>query len=166
MKLVASTGADLALKSIASFKAEVGGGGSIISVSDPGPAAFVIVLSDVAVPANSAEAVKVSAPSAAPAASAEGLVYIQEDEQDNAGAGAKATQLLRDKNLRVASGVEKVSTDKMPSTPEVRYFHAADEAKAAQAGNELCKEYPDVKVVPFRVPAPKGSLRCGWQEKR
>ena len=157
--------ANLGLAKVGNFEAKIGGDGSTIRVTDAGPVAFVLVLSDVTVPAGGEKTVKVAAPSAAMATSAGGLVYIQQDATDGSSSGAKVKQLLQRKNLPVASAVEKVSTDKMPRTAEVRYFHPEDEPRAAAAAAELRQEYPSTKVVFFRIPAPKGQLEV-WLPRR
>lgn len=157
--------ADVKLSHIANFQAEVSGGGSAMKVSDPQPEVFVMVVSDVAVPSIITERLKVAAPSAAPAPGSGNKVFVQQDSADNPVNGNKIVQSLQAQGLDVASVVERIPTSKMPSSAQVRYFRAEDEAKAEQVLKVLKAQYPEARLVALRLPAPEGQLEV-WLPRK
>lgn len=93
-------------------------------------------------------------------------MYIQMDVQDSPAAGAKVVQLLRVgwPSADVESKVQKIPTQKMPDTAQVRYFNESDLAIANRCLGILRQAYPNARVVRIGLPSPKGQLEV-WLPK-
>jgi hypothetical protein len=143
---------------VGNFQLEVGGGGSTMKVSDAKPEAFVMVLSEVTLPATKTEKVRVAAPSSPAVLSGGSRIYVQQDSADSAAVGKKTVSLLQAQKLNVTELVERIPTSKMPKLPQVRYFREADEAKAAEVLSIVRREYPQAQLVALRIPVPEGHV--------
>jgi len=135
----------------------------LVSITDDAPQAFLQILSAVTTapvhPADPAvpptHAPNVSAPQAA---TGEGQVYVQQDRADDAAKGKAVLNLLRGSGFKVENRVEQVASAATPDRPQVRYFNEGDKDRAATLADRLRQQYPDVKLVPLKIPAPKGQL--------
>jgi hypothetical protein len=124
------------------------------------------VLSKVTLPASTASAITLEAPTeAAPPAGSAHHVYVQVDAADGPAVGRRLVKQLADLKIDVSPQVERIATGKMPSSPQVRYFHAEDEAKAQEVLTSIQQEYPKAVLVPLRVPAPSGQLEVWLPHK-
>ena len=93
-------------------------------------------------------------------------MYVQMDVQDNPASGVKVVQLLRAgwPSANVETMVQKIPTQKMPDTAQVRYFNESDLAIATRCVEILRKAYPNSRVVRIGLPSPKGQLEV-WLPK-
>jgi hypothetical protein len=87
-------------------------------------------------------------------------MYVQMDAQDTPASGASVVQLLRTgwPSAVVESKVQKIPSQKMPGTAQVRYFSESDLVIANRCAAILRKVYPDARVVRIGLPSPKGQL--------
>jgi hypothetical protein len=93
-------------------------------------------------------------------------MYVQMDVQDSPASGTKVVQLLRTgwPSANVESKVQRIPTQKMPDTAQVRYFNESDAAIANRCVEILRKAYPGARVVRIGLPSPKGQLEV-WLPK-
>jgi hypothetical protein len=93
-------------------------------------------------------------------------MFVQEDVQDSPASGAKIVQLLHAgwPSATVENQVQRIPTQKMPDTAQVRYFNESDAAIANRCANILRQAYPDARVVRIGLPSPKGQLEV-WLPK-
>ncbi|WP_155755232.1 hypothetical protein [Burkholderia stagnalis] len=164
------------IKQIANLEAKYDAGSATLTVSDSQPENFLQITSVVFVSAASGAATPpaASAPSAVPPLPSvtpvlvkptavtinplqKGLVYIQIDKNDSPANGDKVKQLLGAK-FSVAQNVERISSAKMPTTPQVRYFNAGDKDSADAAVLLLKTVYPNAFAKYVGLPAPAGQL--------
>lgn len=95
-------------------------------------------------------------------------MFIQMDAQDDAATGAKVVQLLHTDwpSANVEPQVQRLPTEKMPATAQVRYFNEGDVALANRCAGILRKDFPDVRVVRVGLSSPKGQLEVWLPKKR
>src|SRR5260370_14582332 len=93
-------------------------------------------------------------------------MYVQMHVQDSPASGVKVVQLLRAgwPSANVESKAQKIPTQKMPDTAQVRYFNESDLAIATRCVEILRKAYPNARVVRIGLPSPKGQLEV-WLPK-
>jgi hypothetical protein len=106
-------------------------------------------------------------PAFGPARAKEGVhMSVQMDVQDNVSSGAKVVQLLHAgwPSANVDADVQRIPTQKMPDTAQVRYFNESDTEIAGRCASILRQAYPNVRVVRIGLPSPKGQLEV-WLPK-
>lgn len=157
--------ANATVKNIANFQIDLSGGGSVVKVADAKAEEFVMVLSEVMLPASPAADIALTTPTVAAPTQSRHQIYVQQDSADSPALGKRFVQLLSDLKFDVSPLVERVPTSRMPSSPQVRYFHAEDESKAAQVLSTLKQDYPGAVLTPLRVPAPAGQLEV-WLPRK
>jgi hypothetical protein len=93
-------------------------------------------------------------------------IFVQMDVHDSTSSGAKVVQLLRAAwpSANVESDVQRIPTQKMPDSAQVRYFNESDVKIANQCASILRQTYPNARVVRVGLPAPKGQLEV-WLPK-
>ncbi|MBN3858490.1 hypothetical protein G3N59_34390 [Paraburkholderia sp. Ac-20340] len=151
---------------IANFDAKFDDGTQTLTVNDSAPASFLQITSVVFIPAptvgTTPSQISLSTVLVNPTATSidpqqKGLVYIQIDRNDSPSNGDKVKQLLSGK-FTVAKDIERIQSAKMPTTPQVRYFNAADKADADAAVELLRTVYPNAFAKYIGLPAPAGQL--------
>lgn len=105
-------------------------------------------------------------PPAPPPDTAPAHMYVQMDTQDNPASGARVVQLLKSgwPAANVESQVQRIPTQKMPNTAQVRYFNEADVELANRCAGILKGVYPNIRVVRIGLTSPKGQLEV-WLPK-
>jgi len=101
--------------------------------------------------------------SAGPAATAQApqnKIFIQQDANDKAGAGAKMAKLIRAAwpQANVVPKIEIIPSKKMPIRPQVRFFNASDAALADKLLAILKQTYSDAHKVRIGMPSPQGQI--------
>jgi hypothetical protein len=93
-------------------------------------------------------------------------IFVQMDVQDNTPSGATVVQFLHAgwPSANVESKVERIPTQKMPDTAQVRYFNESDVGIANRCASILRPRYPNVRVVRIGLLSPKGQLEV-WLPK-
>jgi hypothetical protein len=93
-------------------------------------------------------------------------IFVQMDAQDNPASGARVVQVLHGEwpTANVESNVERIPTEKMPTTAQVRYFNASDESIAERCAGILKSSFASVRVVRVGLPSPQGQLEV-WLPK-
>ena len=93
-------------------------------------------------------------------------MFVQMDVQDNASSGAKVVQLLHAEwpAANVESKVERIPTQKMPDTAQVRYFNESDADIANRCAAILRRDYPNARVMRIGLLSPPGQLEV-WLPK-
>ena len=93
-------------------------------------------------------------------------MFVQMDVQDNASSGAKVVQLLQTEwpTANVESRVERIPTQKMPDTAQVRYFNESDADIANKCAAILRRDYPTARVMRIGLLSPPGQLEV-WLPK-
>ena len=150
--------ANVDVMKVGNLQLEVGGGGSTMKVSDAKPEVFVMIVSEATLPSTKTEEVKIAAPSTPAASSGGSTIYVQQDSADDPATGRKIVGLLQAQKLNVIQLVERIPSSKMPKLPQVRYFHATDEAKAEDVLSIVKQQYPQALLVAIRLPTPEGHL--------
>jgi hypothetical protein len=140
-----------------------GSGKDELSFIDKTETPFLELVSVVTPPEPGKPAVQAT-PAAPVAAQTPGLLYVQRDRADRSGDPADAVEALKRTGVSVASAVEAIASDKMPSTTQVRYFNDGDRALAGQVAATLKADYPDVQIIRVGLPAPRGQLEA-WLVK-
>jgi hypothetical protein len=151
---------------VSSFKLSPTGDSSI-SIVDDEPQRFLQIVSEIRAPASSAAKVAEDAAigkPTAPAAQVVGRIFVQQDWRDDPANGAKVVELLRQHDLLVVAKVERIPSQKMPSTPQVRYFNVADLGMAQRVAGFLEGADLKVRVVRIALPSPSGQLEV-WLRK-
>jgi hypothetical protein len=94
-------------------------------------------------------------------------IYFQQDSADAPGAGAAVAAKLHQNwpNVVIETKVERIPSAKMPSSPQVRFFNAADQDLANQCRDHLkAAAGIDARVVRIGLAAPAGQLEV-WLQK-
>lgn len=151
------------IESVSNFDASASGN-SELTMIDPAEVPFLQLVSLVQPPKAGEAPVVASAAATVPTA-ATGQLYIQRDSADQASNAKSAAASFESSGIAVASGIEAIASDKMPSTAQIRYFNDSDRAKAQQAADAIRGDYPDVQVVRVGLPAPTGQLEA-WLTSR
>lgn len=150
---------------VASFEISATGNRKV-AISDRGEERFLQIVSAVAAPRDLAQAAQVTAPTTA--ATSSGRVYVQRDAGDASDTGDRVVAALSARfqgSPQIERIVEAIPTNKMPSTPQVRYFNAEDLELAQAASQVLQGQDLRAKVVRISLPAPKGQLEI-WLQRR
>jgi len=116
-------------------------------------------------PGRSSNSAAVQAPAAGQAPEPPHM-FVQMDAQDSPLSGTKVVQLLRAgwPSADIEPKVQRIPTDKMPNTAQIRYFNESDEAIANRCAAIVRKAYPDARVVRIGLPSPNGQLEV-WLPK-
>jgi hypothetical protein len=111
-------------------------------------------------PASSTSALTSSGGSVAP------HIFVQMDAGDNPASGTTVVQLLRNgwPTANVESNVQRIPTEKMPNSAQVRYFNEADAGLANHCAGILQGAYPGIRVVRIGLTSPNGQLEV-WLPK-
>lgn len=94
-------------------------------------------------------------------------VFLQQDKADEPNAGSQIAAKLQANwpGARVETKVERIPTSKMPSTPQVRFFNAGDQALANTCRDRLkAATGIEARVVRIGLVAPAGQLEV-WLQK-
>lgn len=93
-------------------------------------------------------------------------MFVQMDELDKRASGDRVVRLLREKwpGANVESKVEQISTRRMPSIPQVRYFNESDADLANRCVAILSALYPNMRAVRVGLPSPAGQIEV-WLPK-
>jgi hypothetical protein len=136
-----------------------------VAVSDKQSEQIVVLLTQFEPsPTGSAQLVQhpiTPAPSRDPASTgAVAHIYLQQDASLPPGAGAKVAAALQAAwpKAKVETKVERVQSQKMPSTAQIRFFNAADVELANKCQNFLKAANVGANVVRVGLPAPSHQL--------
>jgi hypothetical protein len=173
-----------------------GSNGTGITMKDTEPTAFLLVMTDVEPSEQASGVVKTSAtktwtvkpidvspatPATQPGATLPpskvlpapppppqlvdtSLIYVQQDKADKTDTKALLKEL--GKTFKVAGGVEKLDSAKMPSRAQVRYFSEKDRAKAEAVVEQLkAQGYASAAPVYIGIASPPGQLEV-WLPKK
>jgi hypothetical protein len=93
-------------------------------------------------------------------------MFIQQDVTDSSDAGPRMVDLLHAgwPKAKVESTIDKLPTEKMPDTTQVRFFNASDAELANRCLIIVQQRYPNARVVRIGLPAPAGQLEV-WLPK-
>lgn len=93
-------------------------------------------------------------------------IFVQQDLRDAPETGSTVIKILKASwpNAVVVPVVERVPTEKMPPTPQVRFFNASDAGLAAKCLEILKHSYPNARIVRIGLPSPQGQLEV-WLQK-
>ena len=93
-------------------------------------------------------------------------MFIQQDVTDSSDAGPRMVDLLHAEwpKAEVESTIDKLPTEKMPDTTQVRFFNASDAELANRCLIIVQQRYPNARVVRIGLPAPAGQLEV-WLPK-
>lgn len=163
---------------IGSFEVNPGSGSSDVEVSDKGDVGFLQIISEVSAPAAGQPPPPMREPASVPdtppakagvvvdrptVAVRTGRIYIQQDRTDATGRGDAVRAALAGVGSPVVQTIERIDSQKMPDTAQVRYFNVADAALARSALDRLRATFPDAKLVRIPLPAPSGQLEIWLQ---
>lgn len=90
--------------------------------------------------------------------SEQGTIYIQKDSRDTSSMPAQLKQSFANKGFSVASGVEAISPEIMPSVSQVRYFNESDLEIANSILDILQHTRPNAEIKKLGLRAPKGQV--------
>lgn len=157
------------LSRLADFTISDNPGSSTVSVSDQQSEPIVELLSEIGNAITASQSVKpsiVMGPTVEPGAKIQTHIYIQQDIADNPASGTAAVQTIRNgwPTANVESKVQRIPTDKMPSTGQIRYFNAADIDIATKCQRILQPSYPNMRVVRIGLASPAKQLEV-WLPK-
>jgi hypothetical protein len=87
-------------------------------------------------------------------------MFVQQDAQDTSDAGKRVVQILHQgwPSGKVESRIDRIPTEKMPDTAQVRYFNGSDVDLANRCLEILKKVYPTARVVRIGLASPRGQL--------
>lgn len=93
-------------------------------------------------------------------------IFVEQDKNDAADAGAKVVHLLHSAwpQANVESKVENIPTEKMPGTAQVRFFNAGDADLANKCLAIFKQTYPNAHAVRIGLPSPQGQIEV-WLPK-
>lgn len=94
-------------------------------------------------------------------------IFLQQDAADNPAMGQQVAAQLSAQwpKARVETRVERVATSKMPSSPQIRFFNAADQDLANKCRDRLKTATGiDARVVRIGLAAPAGQMEV-WLQK-
>jgi hypothetical protein len=159
------------LSRIGDLKISDNPGSSTVSVSDEASEPIVALMSEfnapTAISALPPPPKPVETPGALTApAPVQVRIFVQQDVNSPVEEGTNAVQALRQDwpKAVVESKVERIPSRKMPDTPQVRYFNAADSGLAAKCLSLLQDKYPKMRVVRVGLASPQGQLEV-WLPK-
>jgi hypothetical protein len=156
-----NSGAQLGLRDFGSLKVTPASGGNAVEVADAGSNRFLQVVSQIGLAApQAASALTVEKPQVT---SGSGRIFVQMDQSDQSGLADRVVGALGG-SFRVEPRVERLASNKVPTTPQVRYFNAEDKAKAEAAAAEIRPLYPNVTTLLVGLPAPSGQLEV-WMPR-
>lgn len=159
------------LSKIGGFSVDDNPGASTVSVADNESQPIVELLSEFSSGSGAPttpKPVEANAPDrpAAPVEPGSPHIFVQMDASDNPTSGAKLVKTLSAEwpAAQVESKVQRIPTQKMPASAQVRYFNQPDLGMANRCLQILRTVYPNAQLVRIGLPSPTGQLEV-WLPK-
>jgi len=137
------------------------GNTNTVKIQDEEAGGFIQILQRLAIPRSTSQGGETPSPLQP---SARGNLFIQVDSSDTTSTANDIARLLAANSFKVASGIEKIETSRMPRVTQVRFFNDSDKASADLALKIVSVSRPNAVAVRVGIPAPVGQLEL-WLTK-